>query len=336
MDMSGYCSDACAGVVTMEQIDELHKTCDAKAKKDFVKNGGSADEYDGAMMMGAGDSGAKAVENCFDTAFENQGLSWDGTCDGSSTCFDGWKNDGGKCTGPCSGAATMAQIDQIHMGCDEKGRKEFIKSGGDSEQWGNSLMEGAATKGVDMMASCFDTAFATAGYSWEGTCKGTTKLCFEGGWEMECSTPQCTCACENVVTHEQIQAIDNSCDLASEKEFIKNGGNGDEWEMMKMEGAGMAGIQSMETCFDKNFLEQNLAWEGICGSEVCYEGGYTMMGMCAAGTTCVGVATYAEIDAIHGLCRFTSVNCSPVPMYPPVLLFSLFLPPPIDLNIRWY
>ena len=62
----------------------------------------------------------------------------------------------------------------------------------------------------------------------------------------------------------------------------------------------------METCFDKKFKEQNLNWDGDCGGEVCWEGGYTMMGMCAKGTKCTGFATMAQIDDIHNQCDETA------------------------------
>ena len=306
-DYSGYCDGKCEGVVTMAELDKLHNDCDAKAKKDFIKNGGSVDDYDVAMMGGAGDAGIDMVSNCFDKAFENQNLKWDGTCDGSDICYDGgWKMDGTKCKKECTGFATMKQIDDIHAACDEKGKQEFIKGGGDSDQWGAAMDMSAASAGVDLMANCFDNEFTTKNYKWEGTCDGTSKLCFEGGWEKDCSTPQCQCKCNGVVTQKQIEEIDAKCDEASKQEYIKNGGAFDDWDMQKMMGAGLAGVQAMETCFDKKFKEQNLNWDGDCGGELCWEGGYTMMGMCAKGTKCTGFATMAQIDDIHNQCDETA------------------------------
>ena len=306
-DYSGYCDGECKGMVTMAELDKLHKDCDAKAKKDFIKNGGSVDDYDVAMNGGAGDAGIGMVSNCFDKAFENQNLKWYGTCDGLNICYDGgYKMDGTKCKKECTGFATMKQINDIHAACDEKGKQEFIKGGGDSDQWGAEMDKSAASAGVDLMANCFDKEFTTKNYKWEGTCDGTSKLCFEGGWEMVCSTPQCQCKCNGVVTQKQIEEIDAKCDEASKQEYVKNGGAAADWDMQKNLGAGLAGVKAMETCFDKKFKEQNLKWDGDCGGEVCWEGGYTMMGMCAKGTKCTGFATMAQIDDIHNQCDETA------------------------------
>jgi hypothetical protein len=166
-------------------------------------------------------------------------------------------------------------------------------------------MEGAATKGVENLRGCFDTNFEQEGYQWEGTCQGTSDVCYEGGYQLECTNMMCTCDCVGVVTQAQIKAIDKKCDASARQKFVATGGSMDEWEVTKQDAQADAGVAMMGTCYMQEFEAQGYQQEGTCkgSTEICYEGGWKMMG----GTCdCVGVVTAAQQEAIHTKCDETA------------------------------
>ena len=61
------------------------------------------------------------------------------------------------------------------------------------DDWEEAQKDGAAKAGAGNMMECFNTAFAAAGYNWEGTCDGTD-VCFEGGYKMNGGYCTDTCA----------------------------------------------------------------------------------------------------------------------------------------------
>ena len=167
------------------------------------------------------------------------------------------------------------------------------------------IMEGAATKGVENLRGCFDTNFEQEGYQWEGTCQGTSDVCYEGGYQFECTNMMCTCDCVGVVTQAQIKAIDKKCDASARQKFVATGGSMDEWEVTKQDAQADAGVAMMGTCYMQEFEAQGYQQEGTCkgSTEICYEGGWKMMG----GTCdCVGVVTAAQQEAIHTKCDETA------------------------------
>ena len=180
-----------------------------------------------------------------------------------------------------------------------------MTAGGDSYQYDNMIMEGAATKGVENLRGCFDTNFEQEGYQWEGTCQGTSDVCYEGGYQFECTNMMCTCDCVGVVTQAQIKAIDKKCDASARQKFVATGGSMDEWEVTKQDAQADAGVAMMGTCYMQEFEAQGYQQEGTCkgSTEICYEGGWKMMG----GTCdCVGVVTAAQQEAIHTKCDETA------------------------------
>ena len=207
------------------------------------------------MMSGAEHAGATVLHSCFDKKFEAANFKWEGTCgeDVTKICYDedGWKMDGTQCSKGCTGVATYAQIDKLHQECEKQAQKEYIKSGGNTDEWDMAMMDGAATQGGAMMETCFDLEFAKKGYAWEGQCKdNTATICWEGGWLMDGTQ----CECLNVVTSKQLDAIHEICDKAARKEFVKGGGDTMDWDMAMADGAADAGTDMMLSCFVSVFL----------------------------------------------------------------------------------
>ena len=152
------------------------------------------DDWEEAQKDGAASAGAGNMMACFDTAFAAAGYNWEGTCDGTDVCFnDGWKMNGGKCTGDCTGAVTEAEMDALHKTCDKKAQEKYISAGGNLADYEMNLEMGAANAATDGMENCFDKAFQDAGYKWVGTCDGTD-ACHEGGYKMNGGYCTDTCA----------------------------------------------------------------------------------------------------------------------------------------------
>ena len=79
------CKKGCKGVATHDQIDALHKECDNQGKQEFIKGGGSLDDWDVARIDGAADKGGAMLMDCFDTEFAKKGYKWESTCDDDAT-----------------------------------------------------------------------------------------------------------------------------------------------------------------------------------------------------------------------------------------------------------
>ena len=295
------CKKGCKGVATHDQIDALHKECDNQGKQEFIKGGGSLDEWDVARIDGAADKGGAMLMDCFDTEFAKKGYKWESTCDDDAALVcttGGWSIYGGQCK--CPGVVTMSQIDDIHVGCDEKGRIEFVKGGGDAGEWDISKDHVAADAGTDMLGSCFDKEFAAAGYQFEGKCKDdATVVCWEGGWSENGEA----CDCQGVPTFKEVDAIHAACEEKGKKKFIQLGGTIDAWDIAMNDGATIGALDMFELCFDKSFAAAGYAWQGKCKDDatmVCLQGGWTIND--GTKCECQGLATENQIQELQEAC----------------------------------
>lgn len=110
-----------------------------------------------------------------------------------------------------------------------------------------------------------EKSFKDNKYNWMGTCKGDAALeCSNDGW----TNIGTICECENVVTEAQLSAVQDKCDKQAEREFNKAGGDAQQWEEKKTQGAMLVMSSSLKSCFNKQMETKGLSWTGVCQDPV--------------------------------------------------------------------
>ena len=260
----GWCD--CVGVVTAVQIDAIDIECNKNGQRDFVKGGGDSADWDAAKADGAALAGSGMFMGCFEKEFESLGYSWEGTCRTKTLVkcgMGGWADDYTECD--CQGVITQSQSDAIDAKCDQQAFKKFTQSGGDVKIWEMEKEQGAMDAGAKILEGCVEKSFKDNNYNWMGTCKGDATLeCSNDGW----TNLGTICECENVVTEAQLTAVQDKCDKQAEREFNKAGGDAQEWEEKKTQGAMLVMSSSLKSCFNKQMEKKSLSWTGVCQDAV--------------------------------------------------------------------
>ncbi len=316
------CTSACTGAVTPAQEEAIQAECRAEAEAKFIKSGGSAADFLDAAVKAAENAAVNAAENCFDTKFAEKSYSWTGTCDGTDECtvdyYDGSgeKTDGsGRCTGACTGQVGEEELQELHAECAADARADFIKAGGDANDFLTSAKKGARDALANTAGNCYDRKFAAANYSEDGDCGGVACYVdyYDGTSWMNNGT-KCGVPCAGYVTEAMMDAIHMDCEQESRQKFIESGGSAVDFEAAKGEAAMGAIAMEGASCFDTEMRARNLTLDGTCGGDACYldtfeNKAYKIDGfMIECDSACEPPAYYtlvteADMDKVHKACE---------------------------------
>jgi hypothetical protein len=292
-------------------MDLISATCDEKARKKFMQKGGDVETWEMAKDDGAMETGAKMLESCFDKSFAAAGYSWDGLCldDATNVCWQGgWASDGTMCE--CQGLATEAQIQKLQDECDEKAMKAYKKSGGDSEDWEQKKIEGAVKIMGDSLKTCYSKQMENRGYKWTGTCGEPAEACKLDRLEnvgrvtvIDSLNFDKECTCVGTITDAQMLEIETTCDDKARKDFMKSGGDPEDFDSSKLKASTKTYTATHTTCADKLLKAKGVSLEGICKGSTTDKcvGGYMVLPPYKV-CECEGAATPAQMDEIFKAC----------------------------------
>merc|ERR1712166_1170616 len=185
-----------------------------------------------------------------------------------------------------------------------------MTAGGEVLDWEKSKDDAAMEGGAKMMETCFTKAYEAANYGYEGLCKDEpTRYCLSDGSAMDGGKK---CTCTGLPTDAQIEKLQSDCDAKGQKQFSISGGNTDDWDKKKMEGAVAAMGKSRKNCFTKQMESHNYKITGVCTgtADTCKFDRVTLMShITTVGSDkfdmeceCTGIVTPAQIIDIQDTC----------------------------------
>ena len=185
-----------------------------------------------------------------------------------------------------------------------------MTAGGEVLDWEKSKDDAAMEGGAKMMETCFTKAYEAANYGYEGLCKDEpTRYCLSDGSAMDGGKK---CTCTGLPTDAQIEKLQSDCDAKGQKQFSISGGNTDDWDKKKMEGAVAAMGKSRKNCFTKQMENHNYKITGVCTgtADTCKFDRVTLMShITTVGSDrfdmeceCLGIVTPAQIIDIQDTC----------------------------------
>eukprot|EP00928_Gymnodinium_smaydae_P046279 TRINITY_DN3082_c0_g1_i3.p1 TRINITY_DN3082_c0_g1~~TRINITY_DN3082_c0_g1_i3.p1 ORF type:complete len:2110 (+),score=555.97 TRINITY_DN3082_c0_g1_i3:87-6332(+) len=232
------------------------KGCAADAKAEFEAAGGKSDEWDTALRKAAESRSVEKMKLCVDAALEAIGKTLQ--------------------------SATDEEMMSTAQSCEAEAKAMFEAVGGKAEEWELAQRRGAESKAVDKMNICIDmaaeaakktvaTATATEKRAWRQGCAAEAKSLYEaaGGnpdeWELaqregaQKKSADKMRVCIEEAAQQAGKGVDEAskadmrkwvraCEEDAKAAFEAAGGDTEEWQLAKEQGALAKGIDKMRVC----------------------------------------------------------------------------------------